>query len=325
MKFGCFSVLLFCTALLLSGCGARETQETVESLPPKPAAFTRESKIEDVKHDPVFGSYGRLLFPVEDAYYSGDTLEDLGLTYYSHIDPDETVEIVNTLRARAKAGQTIFYDIYTAEEKAADPAKEDTGLFFFKGTPGEKFAICNAGGAFAYVGAMQDSFPHALELSKKGYNAFALIYRPGAQTACEDLARAIRFIFDHADELEVDTDCYSLWGGSAGARMAAWLGTYGPEAFGGGDLPRPGAVIMQYTGLSEYSESDPPTYACVGDQDGIANWRVMQARLEAMQQAGIDTEFHVYSGLGHGFGLGTGTSAEGWINDAVSFWEKQMK
>lgn len=232
---------------------------------------------------------------------------------------------MNTLRERAADGQTIFYDIYTDEEKAADPAKEDTGLFFFKGVPGEKFAICNAGGAFAYVGAMQDSFPHALELSQKGYNAFALIYRPGAQTACEDLARAIRFIFDHADELEVDTDCYSLWGGSAGARMAAWLGSYGAEAFGGGDLPRPGAVIMQYTGLSEYSESDPPTYACVGDRDGIANWQVMQARLEAMQQAGIDTEFHVYSGLGHGFGLGTGTSAEGWINDAVPFWEKQMK
>ena len=325
MKLGCFSALLFCTAFLLSGCGARETQETVESLAPKPAAFTRKSKIKDVKHDPVFGSYGRLLFPVEDAYYSGDTLEELQLTYYSHIDPDETVEIVNTLRERAADGQTIFYDIYTDEEKAADPAKEDTGLFFFKGVPGEKFDICNAGGAFAYVGAMQDSFPHALELSQKGYNAFALIYRPGAQTACEDLARAIRFIFDHADELEVDTDCYSLWGGSAGARMAAWLGTYGPEAFGGGDLPRPGAVIMQYTGLSEYSESDPPTYACVGDRDGIANWRVMQARIEAMQQAGIDTEFHVYSGLGHGFGLGTGTSAEGWINDAVAFWEKQMK
>lgn len=273
----------------------------------------------------MFGSYGRLLFPVEDAYYSGDTLEELQLTYYSHIDPDETVKIVNTLRERAADGQTIFYDIYTDEEKAAEPAKEDTGLFFFKGVPGEKFAICNAGGAFAYVGAMQDSFPHALELSQKGYNAFALIYRPGAQTACEDLARAIRFIFDHADELEVDTGCYSLWGGSAGARMAAWLGSYGAEAFGGGDLPRPGAVIMQYTGLSEYSESDPPTYACVGDRDGIANWRVMQARIEAMQQAGIDTEFHVYSGLGHGFGLGTGTSAEGWINDAVAFWEQQMK
>lgn len=52
----------------------------------------------------------------------------------------------------------------------------------------------------------------------------------------------IRFIFDHADELEVDTDCCSLRDGSTGARMAEWLGTYGPAAFGGGNLPRPGTV-----------------------------------------------------------------------------------
>ena len=26
----------------------------------------------------------------------------------------------------------------------------------------------------------------------------------------------------------------------------------------------------------------------------------------------------------HGFGLGIGTSAEGWINDAVKFWEKHI-
>ena len=38
---------------------------------------------------------------------------------------------------------------------------------------------------------------------------------------------------------EVDTDCYSLWGGSAGARMAAYLGTYGSEYFGGEDVPNP--------------------------------------------------------------------------------------
>lgn len=207
----------------------------------------------------------------------------------------------------------------------ADPDKEDTGLFFFKGNPGEKFAVCNAGGGFAYVGAMQDSFPHALELSKKGYNAFALIYRPGAQTACEDLARAISFIFEHAEELEVDTDCYSLWGGSAGARMAAWLGSYGPAAFGGDDLPQPGAVIMQYTGHSDYTENDPPTYACVGENDGIASWRTMQQRLEVLDSLGIDTEFHKYPGLAHGFGIGIGTAAEGWVDDAVAFWENQME
>lgn len=315
-------------AMLLSACGI--TQD-----PPQAAVseegevtegtFTVDTPISEVAGDPAFGEYGRLLFPANEAYYSGETLGELELTYYSHIDPDKTVEIANSLKSRALAGETIFYDIYTDAEKAEDPAKEDTGLFFFKGEPGEKFAVCNAGGAFAYVGAMQDSFPHALELSKKGYNAFALIYRPGAQTACEDLARAITFIFEHAEELEVDKDCYSLWGGSAGARMAAWLGTYGPSAFGGGDLPQPGAVIMQYTGLSDYSAEDPPTFACVGDNDGIASWRTMQARLDALSSLGVPTEFHHYPGLGRGFGLGTGTSAEGWLDLAVQFWENQME
>ncbi|MBQ8186696.1 MAG: alpha/beta hydrolase [Clostridia bacterium] len=287
--------------------------------------FTADTKISAVITDPAFGDWGRLIFPADDSYYSGETLADLELTWYNHIDPDKTVEIVNYMKSHAEAGETVFYDIYTDEEKTADPAKEDTGLFFFKGEPGAKFAVCNAGGGFAYVGAMHDSFPHALELSKMGYNAFALIYRPGAQTACEDLARAIRFIFENADALEVDTDCYSVWGGSAGARMAAYLGTYGPEGFGEDGVPKPGTVVMQYTGHSEYSKDDPPTYVNVGTNDWIADWETMQRRLDAMSALGIPTEFHAYEGLPHGYGLGTGTIAEGWIHDAVAFWEEQMK
>ena len=274
--------------------------------------------------DPAFSSYGRLLFPVNTNYWSGHTLEQLHLTWYSHINPDKTVEIVNYVRERSVAGEQVFFDISTEEEKKADPRKRNTGLFFFKGNSGAPFAICNAGGGGVFVGAMHDSFPHALELSKKGYNAFALIYRPGAQTACEDLARSISYIFAHADELGVSTDCYSLWGGSAGARMAAWLGSYGPAAFGGDNLPQAGTVVMQYTGLNEYTEKDPPTYVCVGDNDGIANWRTMKNRIDKMSASGITTEFHVYPGLPHGFGLGIGTVAEGWIDDAVRFWEKQM-
>lgn len=81
---------------------------------------------------------------------------------------------------------------------------------------------------------------------------------------------------------------------------------------------------MQYIGFSDYSRNDPPTYVCVGDSDGIASWRVMKNRLDNMSALGIDTEFHVYSGLGHGFGIGTGTAAEGWLEDAVNFWEKQV-
>lgn len=180
--------------------------DSIQGISRNGEVFTADTLISEVANDPVFGDYGRLIFPADAGYYSGDTLGSLRLTWYSNIDPDKTVEIANYMKEHAEAGEVIFFDIYSAEEKAADPAKEDTGLFFFKGNPGEKFAVCNAGGGFAYVAAMHDSFPHALELSKKGYHAFALIYRPGAQTACEDLARAIRFIFEHAEELEIDTD-----------------------------------------------------------------------------------------------------------------------
>ena len=106
--------------------------------------------------------------------------------------------------------------------------------------------------------------------------------------------------------------------------MAAALGSYGPAAFGGDDLPRPSAVIMQYTGYSDYTENDPPTFVCVGEKDAIANWRTMERRIQNLSALGISTEFHHYPGLGHGFGLGTGTIAEGWMEDAVAFWEKQM-
>ena len=60
------------------------------------------------------------------------------------------------------------------------------------------------------------------------------------------------------------------------------------------------------------------------ESDGIANWRTMQRRLDAMSALGIPTEFHHYPGLPHGFGLGTGTVAEGWLNEAIAFWEAQM-
>lgn len=286
--------------------------------------FNKNTKISDVMADKAFGDYGRLIFPVNSGYYSGSTLGNLSLIWYSHIDPNKTVEITNYMKSHALAGDTIFYDIYTDKEKAADPSKEDTGLFFFKGDSGARFAVCNAGGGMVFVGAMHDSFPHALELSKMGYNAFALIYRPGGQTACEDLARAIAFIFEHADELEVDTSCYSLWGGSAGARMAAWLGSYGTAAFGEADYPQAGAVIMQYTGLSKVTGSEPPTYNCVGTSDGIASYRAMENRIAAIKANGTDTEIEVFNGLPHGFGLGTGTVAEGWIENAVAFWKRQM-
>ena len=296
--------------LLFAFCGAAFAYDAVNA----------DTKISEVICKTGLHNYGRFLFPLNPHYYSGDTLENFALTWYSNIKFTRTVDVVNHLLSESEKGRQIFYPISPAD----DPRAESTGLFFFRGNVGAKFAVCNAGGGFVFVGAMHDSFPHALELSRKGYNAFALIYRPGADTACEDLARAIAFIHEHAEELGVDTNGYSLWGGSAGARMAAWLGTYGTESFGERKYPRPSAVIMQYTGLSEVTGNEPPTYACVGTNDGIASYRTMQRRIDAIKANGTDAMIEVFPGLSHGFGLGEGTIAEGWLNNAVAFWEKHQ-
>ena len=310
-------LVLILAAIIFGGCQNVELG-SVENM----KNFTQDTKVADVINYKNFGSYGRLIFPANIDIDTNAPLKNLDnvLLWYNNVNPKKTVEIVNYFKEKADAGEKIFYDIYTDAEKKSDPRKRNTGLFFFKGKPNEKFAICNAGGGFYYVGAMHDSFPHALELSKRGYNAFALIYRPNAQTACEDLARAIAFIHEHAAELQVDTKNYSLWGGSAGARMAAWLGSYGTENL---NLPRPAAVIMQYTGLSEVFGNEPPTYNCVGTSDGIANWRTMQRRIEKIRANGTNAEIEIFEDLPHGFGLGENTVAKNWIDNAINFWQRQ--
>jgi predicted esterase len=104
--------------------------------------------------------------------------------------------------------------------------------------------------------------------------------------------------------------------------MVAYLGSYGVKAYGGGDLPKPRAVIMQYTAHSDYTKNDPPTFGIIGKCDSIADPRAMLQRINDLTTAGVDTEFHMIPNLGHGFGLGIGTNAEGWLEDAAAFWKR---
>ena len=111
-------------------------------------------------------------------------------------------------------GRTVFYDFYTQKEKAEEPAKSHTGLFFFRGKPGAPFAVVSPGGGFSYVGSVHEGFPYAVAISKQGYNAFVLKYRAGAggTAATRDLAAALSYIFRNADRLGVGTEAYSAVG-----------------------------------------------------------------------------------------------------------------
>ena len=327
------TTLLIMAALFSSSCAAVDTAASSSGGTQKGEAamvktITPDTSILTVMNEPSFKEFGQFLFPTD--FYTptpGMKVSDAGslLPYHTHINASDSCNVLNYLLNQARSGRRVFYNIYSEEARKLNPELEKTGLFFFRGRPDAPFAVICAGGGFAYVGSIHESFPHALELSKKGYNAFALLYRTGsAQKACDDLAAALTLIFKNAAALNINTNSYSLWGGSAGARMAAYLGSYGAEAFGGAALPKPAAVIMQYTGHTDYTPDDPPTYACAGNNDGIASWRTMQCRLDNLNRLGIETEFHKYPHLGHGFGLGRGTSAEGWLNDAAAFWQRQI-
>lgn len=146
----------------------------------------------------------------------------------------------------------------------------------------------------------------------------------GQQAATEDLTRAITVLFQRQQSLEISTRNYSVWSASAGARMAALIGSHGPDAFGGAVSNRPVCVVMLYTGHSDYVRDEVATFVAVGAKDDIAPPAVMRQRVEALQRTGTAVEFQVYPNVGHGFGLATGSPAQGWIDDAIQFWRTQF-
>jgi len=309
----------------------RRTKEIVENqvAAAKGHHLTSADRIRDLVSHPAFGNFGPLILPWDGlASDANMPLRDIGslLPYHSHVNPDGVVSALNHLIDEVNNGKTIFYDFYTESEKQAEPGRTNTGLFFVRGKPGAPFAIVAPGGGFSYVASVHEGFPYAVEISQKGFNAFVLKYRAGCGSACaiQDMAAAITFILRNAEMLGVGTKDYSLWGSSAGARMAAAIGSHGVRSFGGADLPKPSTVVMAYTGHSDCSSDEPATFVVVGEQDAIAPPSAMQRRVDALRRGGTDVEFHKYPNLGHGFGPGTGTSAEGWIADAIRFWGQRI-
>lgn len=336
-KFSCLAGSLFlasCVAAAEERDGARshggDTSKD-KSVPRVEAAhLTVDSSLRDLMNHPAFGGFSRLLLPWSDRRYD-ERLRiremDSLLPYHTHVDPKTVLAGLNRMIDDVNRGKSVFYDFYTEAQKRADPSRADTGLFFFRGRPQAPFAVISPGGGFAYVGSVHEGFPYALEINATGYNAFVLKYRTGhgGAVATEDLAAAISYLFRSARALGVDTRDYSLWGSSAGARMAAAIGSHGVVSFGGDDIPKPSAVVMAYTAHSDSSSREPPTFVVVGERDGIAPPAVMERRVSALRRVGTEVEFRSYKDLGHGFGPGTGTSAEGWITDATRFWQKFIK
>jgi len=290
--------------------------------------LTTGNYVRDIVNHQAFKGFGELLLPRDDnsGYYSTSLSNiDLLMPYHDHVVPDDVVGALNHMIDEVNEGRTIFYDFYTGEQKRQDPAKRNTGLFFFRGQHEAPFAIVCPGGGFSYVGSLHEGFPLAQRISELGFNAFVLRYRIGSERlATEDLAAAISYVFRNAEILRVGTGSYSAWGGSAGARMAGNIALSGVPAYGGENIPKPATVVIAYTGQSTWSKDFSPAFITVAANDGIANVKTVETRVENLRNAGVDIEYRRYESAGHGFGLGTGTDAEGWLDLAVQFWKKHI-
>lgn len=221
------------------------------------------------------------------------------------------------------------------------------------------FALLCPGGGYEMVCSFIEGVPIAKKLNALGCSVFILYYRvkgrarfPAPQ---DDLARAVGEILTGAEQYRVETENYSVWGASAGGHLAASFGTesLGWKKYG---LPRPGAEVLIYPVISmddsithkgsckallgkapspqllealsiekQVTADFPPAYIWCGDADQIVppeNTKRMAAALEA---AGVPVLCEIFPGAEHGIGPGTGTSAEGWIEQAAAFWQQQKR
>lgn len=278
------------------------------------------------------------------------------------------------IRFRADGVLKVF-DIWTAEEIQRNPAKSDVKLYYFPALAGKSpleenspqtedpspeikpFALVCPGGAYAMVGLIPEGFPTAAALNDLGFTAFVLVYRTGKNAhypaPMDDLAQAVNYIRNNADQLGVATKGYSIWGFSAGGHLATSFGTdnMGAPKY---DLPMPATIVAAYPLITmgestheisrilllgrHFSQQDidmssvekhitgdyPPTYvwACINDPvvDSVNSDMLAQA----LENNGVSHQLLKVDADLHGCGLGRGTPVDGWFEAAMDFWRQQL-
>jgi acetyl esterase/lipase len=146
------------------------------------------------------------------------------------------------------------------------------------------------------------------------------------QRDSDDMAALMTKIRDNADAWHVNLHDYSVWGSSAGGQlMSAWAsdGPYSAKTHG---FDKPAVVVDAYTPPRGFdvSATFPPSFVTVGADDTTAGAGNVDKMVDQLKADGVPVDYARYPSVGHGFGLGTGTSAAGWLDRAVAFWQQHM-
>lgn len=324
------------------------------------AAFTRQTTLQQLRDDPAIKSSGyytycRELSGLGNEYWKNKTLEQ----YMRPELVDDSVAAMNLVAENTRNGVQVTWQVYSPEEVAADSSLGCVQLFWFPGTNADgKYALVVGGNAAMKSGDLNEGIAVAAKLNEMGYSVFVLRYRIlwdiSNNGPLQDLGRAVQFITNHAQQFGVQPENYALVGFSSGGQLCGLFSSdkcYGYKAY---DVPKPGALLMGYP-VNDFAEikpvyhavmdpascrwryywSDisggitpdfPPTYFWYGKNDVTLKTLGYPFQGPAVRKAleanGVPCEVHVYENAPHAIGTGNGTDAEGWMTDAVAFWEQ---
>ncbi|WP_407894736.1 alpha/beta hydrolase [Lacticaseibacillus sp. N501-2] len=206
------------------------------------------------------------------------------------------------------------------------------------GKPRQAVIIC-PGGGYAMV-SPKEGEPVALTVAARGMAAFVLDYAVAPvryPAALRQLAEAMKVVRANADAWQL-TQIFVV-GFSAGGHLAASLGTQYDQAVLSDYDPkviRPDALLLAYPVITagRFAHRDsfanllgtqdpaaqsleklvtprtPPTFIWTTADDETVPAMNSLLFVEALQQAGVEVEFHLFPHGCHGMSLGTS-----WVND----------
>ncbi len=310
---------------------------------------TRNTSFHHIYNHPLWDGNGKNLYSIwgnqKISGYLG-FMSVKSLCHWCGWNADSAVDGMNCLIDAANENRVEIWNVYPEDVIAADPHFASVQAVYYHGKPGMPVAIVAAGGGYQNVASLEEGFPYAAVLNRAGYPVFVLKYRvaddlvpaadvenainPRVSEASKDLQALIRLIHSRSQELGLSLDSYSLWGSSAGGGLiSAFAFDFEGPDFEELALPRPAALFLIYTHAKyidqfQFTSDDLPVFTIVGVGDKFGGDEVMDRVAPRMQEAGMDVVYHKYRNYPHGSGLGKGTDAEGWISEAIAFWESHM-
>jgi endo-1,4-beta-xylanase len=186
------------------------------------------------------------------------------------------------------------------------------------------------GGGHNSLWVDHEGFNEAKFFSDRGVASFVLKYRLARETgstytieghSLADAQRAIKVIRGRAGEWGVDPSRIGVMGFSAGGEIAALAAT----RFSGVE-DKPAFQALIYPALPKdmkLSKDTPPAFLACGENDRQNISEGLPELYLQLKRAGASAELHVFSGVGHGFGMRETLKGEvaGWPSRFLEWLE----